>query len=875
MVNGTRSLGGFTRTSGAQVVVDPSGRAFAGLNVSLRGQLFTPAPGAFGGRAGRSAAIQQQAQAQATASRRQADLERARILLTKAQEKLLRPEERAELERITAPSLTRAQLAKPGAALSRVQQLRERERRQLQASTNQVLSDQEKLDIRRRELEGRFRVLQRLSNAGALLPGVATVFNNQAVALRKDQESLIKKSETTQKKIIKFEKKEEKTTGIVPRSSTQLFQTGLVTQLQKERALKEQIQRPVGIIDVRESILETEQIGRQLGARFIGPTPTAFGARTGAIAGRVLGTVEGVTRLAVDRPLFLAERFIGRPLSFELGGTIGRDILIARRIPILRELTGAGKAKEVRRGVAQFGRPSLREFGESLAFFLGPEAVVGGLRAAGRARIPLQTGLARFIGPRARPTLKFEAPLPRPPSQAEIEVSRILRRRPKTITQIREQFAAVQKKASQEELTRLIGKGIKGPGRPPRKLVIKPGRPTTTGEIFGKIDLPKPKVIIPRKSVEAIRFFTPVKKPKVTIKFKKKGVKEEITLRFPKLGEKGEFRGFQGVAERLKQLQKKRRRKPIFEEVEEEFLFREGFDVPKLKFVEPIKIPRPTLKRFRVVQFRDVLKQFQEPKIAFKTKDLFGVRSATLTFTTAGAREAEELATRTLTRQRTSELTQEFQRARQRDFTRETDRLLGRTLSQPRTRQRQRTRELERTRLRLRTIGLTLTQPLDITTPRIRTRPRPPKTPRTPFVPIGFPEIPVPEEIFPGPTKVQGFFAMVKARPFKKRKFVKVSKALSMEAALQRGLRVADVTIAQSVRLVKSKKKVKRTFPSADRRFKFRKKRNVFIERRRFAIDTITEKQDLSVAKFLSQEKKRGLSFFGVQPRKSKRRKSK
>ena len=137
------------------------------------------------------------------------------------------------------------------------------------------------------------------------------------------------------------------------------------------------------------------------------------------------------------------------------------------------------------------------------------------------------------------------------------------------------------------------------------------------------------------------------------------------------------------------------------------------------------------------------------------------------------------------------------------------------------------------------------------------------------FVLFPLPEFEFEEELFREPKKVQGFVALVKEKPFKKKRFKKVSKALPREVAVQRALRVADVTIAQSAKVRRTKKKVeKQPRPLIDLRRKFRKKKNVFIEKRRFAIDTISEKRELSVAKFLSQEKR---GFFG-QPRKRKRR---
>ncbi len=716
---------------------------------------------------------------QREASRR-AQLAISRSLLAKAQSKLLRPDERAELERITAPSLTRVELGRPGAALSRAQQLRERERRQLQASTTQVLSEQEKIDIRRRELDGRFRVLQRLSNAGLLLPGVATIFNNQAVALRKDQENLIKKGETTQKKIIKFEKKGEKRTGIVPKSSTQLFETGLVTELQKERSLKKHIHRPLGIIDVRKSIIETEKAGAEFGAGAFGQGTALFGARVGAVGGRVLGTLEGVTRLAVDRPLFLTEKFIGTPLSFELGGTIGRDILIARRIPVLRELTGATQAREVRRGVAELGRPALREFGTSLAFFVGPEAIGLGLRGA-KAAIKVSKAQKFFLSERLAPKAVREQAKRFGVATFQVETVKAQR--------LRQIIPTFEEGLTQRQLQAL--KELQRSQRFERdiKTFLKERR----GEL-----LPRRR---PRQQQIQIQF--PKAKPLITV---------PDPLRFA--------------------------RKDFFTTTRTRTLLQEATRA-RPRFPTAFRVPTS-------------LAAISAARTSLRTVDLFGIGDASRTALKESQKFREGLTTFVGTIQATR----------------------GRT----------RTAESLFTPTRRLTIPLRIFQTLTLTTTKTPTTlkvktPTRTRTPRRPIFPIGFPEIPVPEEFLPEPRKVQGFVAVVKKKPFKENKFIVVSNPLPLENAIQRGLFVSDVTIAQSAKPRKVKKKVRpRPVPVIDLRFKFRKKRNIFIEKRRFAIDTITEKQDLSVAKFLAQEKKRGISFFGVKPKrrtKRKRRKSK
>ncbi len=152
--------------------------------------------------------------------------------------------------------------------------------------------------------------------------------------------------------------------------------------------------------------------------------------------------------------------------------------------------------------------------------------------------------------------------------------------------------------------------------------------------------------------------------------------------------------------------------------------------------------------------------------------------------------------------------------------------------------------------------------------PPTRRPPRaPPPFPPTPRVPPT--RIPGLDLRFPGlgrgpQEKVPGFDAFVKEKPFKKKKFKKVTRRpLPRQTALERGFFVADNTIAQSVRITRAKKLVRNVPPpifSLAGKFAFKPKRNVHIERRGAAIDTPGEVSDLSVGKFLAQERR---GFFG------------
>lgn len=777
---------------------------------------------------------------------RKIQLDRARAILKTAETRLLRPTERAELERITAPPPvpTRADISDVlirGTGLSPLQRAQLAQQRQLESERLNVLRSQTNLDFQRKELESRFKTLQRLSNAGALLPGVATKFNADIKRFEEAQKKLRSTAAITALKIKKFKKpeitrivgepKKEKPIGL-PKTAQQLFQTGLAREFQREKAIKETIQRPFGLIDVRRTILETEKAGREFGAATFAAGTELFGARTGAVAGRVLGGIEAGARFVVDRPLFEVEKAIGKPLKFEFGGRLARDILIAKRIPVVRELLGVTEAKEVEKGIVQVGRPTLREFGTSLAFFVGPELAVGGLRVAARA--------ARISQVRAGIKLRsfFEIPQKgefRVPSGI-IEAAREKRA-----------FELFGKVPFPEELVLPIKeaqfKKLFAFTPTPEKLRVRAAAIGAPQLEAGLVVLPSGEVKVGRILTRQEKFLRDLKEliEEQAAQFPR-GVPRQRTLQL----QKGEdfFGGREAFFGRLKP---KRIDTDVLGIIESDTRRLFGELRFGIEAVTPKIVTRP--RAITGLRGLSVLGAISAARLSLRERELLKAFDITKTFTTT------------------------FDVTRQRDFALQAARFFTSTVTTPKAPER--TIQRERELLRLRILNPTVTVITDITkpkkpiTPKVTKKPRPPP----PIVPLLFPEIEAPLEVLPEPKKVQGFFAMVKARPFRKKKFVKVSKALSMEAALQRGLRVADVTIAQSVRLVKSKKKVRRQpVPIIDLRSKFRKKGNIFIEKRRFAIDTITEKQDLSVAKFLAQEKRKGLSFFGVQPRRRKKR---
>ena len=110
--------------------------------------------------------------------------------------------------------------------------------------------------------------------------------------------------------------------------------------------------------------------------------------------------------------------------------------------------------------------------------------------------------------------------------------------------------------------------------------------------------------------------------------------------------------------------------------------------------------------------------------------------------------------------------------------------------------------------------------------------------------------------------KEQGYHAYVKEEPYKRSRFIKVTKnPLAFEAAKARGQFVADQTISQTIELRKAKGKVRQAERQAfGLDFKFyspKKKTNRLIEKRGFAIDTAGEVRKLKVSRFLAEERKR------------------
>lgn len=168
------------------------------------------------------------------------------------------------------------------------------------------------------------------------------------------------------------------------------------------------------------------------------------------------------------------------------------------------------------------------------------------------------------------------------------------------------------------------------------------------------------------------------------------------------------------------------------------------------------------------------------------------------------------------------------------------------------------------------TSTLTLTQPLvkplNLLTPKTITNKIIPRIPFPPFPPQN-------NGKNNKKNTTQLYHAQVKKTTGKKKKFVKVTKKpLPKNTAWNQGLKVADNTIAQTVRLKKSRV-VKRFIPDAPRinDQKFYDKKKTKIEKRSNAIDTIGEQNNLTVAKYLSQQSKKQNLFFSKQKNNTKK----
>lgn len=796
-------------------IIRRGGRSFRAVAQGERGTIFTEVRG--GRRAARFVTREDPAELQRRS--------RVSALLTQARGDIqsLPVAERIELQRlqrgVPAPRIEARRLARLGVSpLSRQRRLLTEQQRNLTLEIARQDTTFKRLESRQKGLEQDRVRLQRLSDKGLLQIGVAAKFRTQISSLSKEIDAFNSRQALTSTKISRFETKRqefnkasaatpvktvsrvgEAATQIIPKRPTEAIP--FIRELEKEKRKKEEIQRPFGLIDVRQRISETRKAGMEFGAAAITPGAEVLGARAGAVAGTFLGTIEAGALFAIDRPLFELEKFFGKPLKVDVPSEsiFGRTIRGTQRVPVLRDITGVREAKQVTKETLEIRRPFIREFGVTTGFIFGPQIIRAGAKTT-RAAAKL-----------------LEKPVQQARFTAIIQAEKLLV--PKLTRQQAKTFGILPSQVESFQFRRL-------------------------------------RSILP-------------------------SFEESLAQR--QLADLKQLRRAQRFEKDIDQLLRERRgeflprRRPRAETIQ---IQRER---PELRIKAPELDPTRFIRRERSDLFAPITGRTVLADEAVAARSRFGFPSAlavasrlSLRTVAASALTQRELLSfgsvfrdslRSLERQARLERTREVQRTTLRGITGQRARFARRTT----TRQLQQLQPVQ-------PFGSTVL-PRTATVPRldIRTVPRVKRTGRKRPPPLLLPEL---ELGFigkrPKPRKVQGFNAFVKEKPFKTKKFRKVTKVpLPRQAARERGFFVADQTIAQSVKIRPAKRKVPQTpAPLASLGFKFdlKPKRNVFIEKRSAAIDTPGEVRELTVGKFLAEEKRRGLGLFGAPPKRRKRR---
>jgi len=798
--------------------------------VAVGGRRFTPEQfrtqlrgGRFGGRlSGFGLTPQMQAEVvRQEVAQRQADIKRAQTLIEKSKAGLsaLPPVEKVELKeiikRVETSRLKPDVVARVG-GLSRAQQLAERNRARLETEGRQLNFQKQSLDLRSQQIAAEQQNLSRLAQKGLLQSSLAVTFNKKVQRLNKDVKAFNQKVSGVQVKVARFKKAPvTRTPELVTRPSA-AARLPVFQEFEQRVAAQRVIEPLIDVPAIGTRITQAEIAGREFGAAAIGPEPTVFGARVGAVGGRLIGGVEEAFRFTADVPLFIAETISGRPIRVpvrerlpevqdiqsRLDVFLGRRPSLAKvtqaeafrrtaRIPFVGALTGAAAAVDPE-GRVVITRPALRDFGTSLALFVGPEAFVAGARAAraGARVVTTQAARARLA--------------------ARVQLEK-----------------ALVPKLVQEQAKRL--------GVAPFQL---------TAAQLKRLEqvVPTFQEALTQRQLIDLRTLTRAKE------FEER-VKTVLTK------QRGELKGF--FREERGEFLPRRRRptQPLLQVQRPELRVRRPTAVGTLTRFEERLLPVTTRKRFASFA--------QRPRVARALRVpsfLTGVTAARL-----GLGEADIFRTAEI--QRTT--LREFERFQERQ--REAS-LVGFSFlfGQPTAvRQRQRQREAERQRQIQRQFTRQF-QPRPL--PRVREIPRPPREPRIPKRPkavlFPVPTLDFAEFRLPPQRKVDSYNAFVKTTPFTKRQFTKVTATpLPKSAALARGALITDVTIAQTFKIKKAKQKVAPKLFTFLNLQKFRqppRRLNTFIERRAFAIDTTTEVNKLKVSKFLAREKKTRIRIRGV-----------
>lgn len=836
IVNGTRS-GATTRFGGA-----PIARQFSVTRERRTGRIIdirTFRGTSRAGFLGRGFTTRGATEAERIADARQRDIRRARDLIQKSKQGLaaLTKSEKVELQGLIkkvgttrlAPTVRRI------TGLSRADQARELERGRLESQARTRETEKLSLDLRRESLQAKQKTLERLSQRGLLQSGIATTFNNEIKALNADVKSFNTKVSSTQSQIARFQRKDTGRTiqGIAPSAAQKI---SVLREFEARVRQKDEIEPfqsflgPASFARVRA----TRKAGAEFGAAIVPRGLEIFGARGGAAVASTLGIVEEAARTAVDVPLFGIEAFTGKPIRIPIrerpkGARAlktqielfrGRrptffDPSLAERfrsqakIPIAGDLLGFGQTITPEQRVV-ITRAALRDFGTSVALFLGPEVVVG----AARARLPVRA-------------LKIKTRIPTPD---ELRIAEITRRRLKSIGQIRQSFAAVQKRASQQEITRLLGK-------PRPSVITRPAKPSRKAVKFGEFDIPKIRFPVPRKPVEAaVRKVRP-KRIIVLGPAKPKQVKVVF------LDERG------GIG------------------------FGRQIQIPRPFGPIRIRVGRTVARRVRVTRFQDIFKQFDIQLRPPRT----GTRLRLAALGTAlTQKQLEASITFPLQALRDTTGFAELQRARQSELTaqavRTTTTTITKDITAQRARQAERLKEFQRQARRVLTAPrISFVRPI---TPKRRI----PKRPRPFFFPLPGLEQQKQRIVFEG--RLGGFNTFIRRRG----KNVKVNKVpLTERSAQGLGFLLADESARRSGFIRRAKGKAKRvpelTNIAQGLRFKFRRPkgktrlaRDSFVERTRFAIDTPQELAGITLKGRIASERNRAIRKVLKLPKKRKKK---
>lgn len=827
-------------------------RRFRAVAVGEKGTIFTE--------------VRRGARVRGLVSREREDvLERARrarvsTLLRKAGgdiEKL--PEaERIELQRLQVrvpPRAERREIIRRGEApLSPQRRILEEQRRNLEREIGARESEAMRLQSKQAGLESRREKLQRLANVGTLQEGVAAKFRNEIRDLEKQIDAFNKAQGRTESRVGEFEEARQdfnreqqrrKVAGETVTTKVGEISGAVLARAPTKRELIEKRIIPLETVvptpkQFKKKVVETGKAFEESITPF-----SALSLRAAKVTGaaKVAGfafagfseffeTVFRGIGFVTETGIRGFERITGEPLSFKVTVPKKTAELIKgfEDIPILGQpFVGVGVTKKDKeRFELAFGKPqaiSLVQTAaelELLTGFAGTRAAAKGIRAFQKARFVSRE-------PFFFPTVKT-----------------------KPLTRVQRQ--------------QLFVGAITEPTKPPSfPLTFRIGDTSFTG-------LKRVKTIrAPRLDTAGL---IPVKLPKRRAPRLEEAGLVFARARRPKVFRQKPLPFFEQVAPRKRVItitkpRRARVRKPRRVA---------GFEVS----TEAIF---PTTQRFGRRAFRTFeVEEVARPFARFVPKEIRVPKQVQLA-------RAEAVSLLTGVSERVGVRTGERVLSLQKTRLKELEKLREREVLKQIAAERNALREFQRARTGLKTTLLfrtgllereaLITRPLEEQVKRI-TRPRPrlrvPKAPRARARPFPFiPTFGITERKRPAPigAMVPGFNAFVKKRLAKKKLFRKVTRTPQpKQVALARGASVTDRTISQTFKVRKAKKQVpQRAAPmfNALGKFDFKPKRKIYIERRGHAIDTLGEINELSVARFL-QEEKRGL--FGVQPRRKKKKKS-